>query len=240
MKIVGKKRDYYDSAGWYSEDVLYVRKKMDYQAEDLEKGDLENLERVFENHPQCGLERNLVIIGFCGKIYPTYFLSKTVKKHTLDLGTNFETWAYSTKEIQDFYGAKKAFPDNYPYPGRWHKTIVREYFRQWIGSDVCLNLFLNLNIPIFITERHTLSSCREVSSITVNPLLKEFKFQKIFDPYTAHQEMEMFVGGILKSKENKVLDIEDKYLITQKGFDEKYGFRKRPGGRKRGKHKPNS
>lgn len=57
-------------------------------------------------------------------------------------------------------------------------------------------------------------------------LLAPYKFFKVLDTWQAYQELSMFVG-MLGSPEKPVVVIEDKYRVTQHGFDE-WSFRKLP------------
>jgi len=61
----------------------------------------------------------------------------------------------------------------------------------------------------------------------INPVLKDYEFYKIFDSYQAFQEIQMFISGVLGSKEKDIIMIEDKYKIASHGFD-KWSFRKEP------------
>jgi len=42
------------------------------------------------------------------------------------------------------------------------------------------------------------------------------------------QELDMWISGTLAWPQNMMIEIDDKYRIIAHGFDEKYGFRKRP------------
>jgi hypothetical protein len=55
--------------------------------------------------------------------------------------------------------------------------------------------------------------------------LRPFEFQRIVDPYTAFQELSMYIGGILGNLNPKVPDVSNEDLIVAKGFD-KWSFRK--------------
>jgi hypothetical protein len=67
-----------------------------------------------------------------------------------------------------------------------------------------------------------------VQPVYLNFSLKEYEFYKVFDPYSAYQELCMFVDGSLAYPGNIPIEIDDKYKITGKGFDPIYGFRTRP------------
>jgi hypothetical protein len=47
------------------------------------------------------------------------------------------------------------------------------------------------------------------------------------DSFTAFQEISMFLGGVLGAGEKNIVEVEDKYKITQHGFN-KWSFRKEP------------
>ncbi len=64
-------------------------------------------------------------------------------------------------------------------------------------------------------------------SFVINPKLKDLQFYKVFDAFTAFQEISMFLGGVLGVGEKEIIEIEDKYKIGQHGFD-KWSFRKEP------------
>ncbi len=55
--------------------------------------------------------------------------------------------------------------------------------------------------------------------------LFDIDFQKVVDPYTAYQELDMFIGGVLSAPSNPMIPITDKDRIKQHGFD-KWSFRK--------------
>lgn len=61
----------------------------------------------------------------------------------------------------------------------------------------------------------------------VNPdTLKDIEFYRIVDPYTAFQEISMWVGGVLPRNPNPMVEItDDKVKISKHGFD-KFSFRK--------------
>jgi hypothetical protein len=49
--------------------------------------------------------------------------------------------------------------------------------------------------------------------------LKDIGFASCFDPWTAYQELDMFLGTILINDQDHMVKISDKFLITKHGFD---------------------
>jgi hypothetical protein len=60
-----------------------------------------------------------------------------------------------------------------------------------------------------------------------NPILKDFDFGKLVDPYTASQEIEMYLGRLATNNTPPMPVGSDKVIAESKGFD-KYSFRKAP------------
>ena len=61
----------------------------------------------------------------------------------------------------------------------------------------------------------------------LNPHYNDYEFYKVFDSFTAFQEIQMFMGGVLGSGEKEIVEVADKYKIGQHGFD-KWSFRREP------------
>ena len=96
------------------------------------------------------------------------------------------------------------------------------------------DLFVEYNTPVFVYDgdygRTALTTGRSYhrnkDAFIINPLLKDYEFYKVFDTFQAFQEIQMYIGGVLGSKENEIIKISDKDKINQHGFDFKWSFRK--------------
>ena len=64
--------------------------------------------------------------------------------------------------------------------------------------------------------------------LEINGKLSDVQFYKVFDAYTAFQELDMWVSGILASPPNFMVELSDESKIGKAGFDPEYGFRTRP------------
>ena len=64
--------------------------------------------------------------------------------------------------------------------------------------------------------------------LIINPRLAEFNFVSVIDPYSATQELSMFIGNDLARDIQPVMPVgSDKVIAESKGFD-KWSFRKPP------------
>ncbi len=87
-------------------------------------------------------------------------------------------------------------------------------------------------ILILLIQRNGFSSCEGLIEINAN--LNKFQFFKCLDPYSAFQNIEMFINGVASTPCNPPIEISDVDKRDSRGFD-KMSFRKRPGLKKRRK-----
>lgn len=89
---------------------------------------------------------------------------------------------------------------------------------------------LNLDNTLQMMFSNTTKSLRYCNlhnmALWVNPKLDAIDFQKVIDPYTMAQEVEMFIAN-RANPENNTVQISNKDRIVQHGFDLKQSFRKR-------------
>jgi coproporphyrinogen III oxidase len=64
---------------------------------------------------------------------------------------------------------------------------------------------------------------RDVNIVTY-PILKNYEFFKVFNPYETYQQIEMFISN-LAINEDRIVMISDKLKAETHGFD-KFSFRK--------------
>jgi hypothetical protein len=249
MRIISKFHDYYDSVMSYGQDesCIYLRKTVEYDlreksnpqlikdikeiidkhAKKPEKswrsGNITRLSTINTKHYKYEIEPFNVL--FCGKLYKGVSIDRSSQK--TDTYCHGETtYLYSSDAVKS-YMEKHGIP-NEDIKAWWHKnklttySIVESYFKEITQPD--LNwMIANKVICILDSER-----ADGVDIITVNPCLRNVQFYKVFEAYSAFQELDMWVSGTLAYPQNEMVEIDDKYKVQQHGFDEKYGFRKRP------------
>lgn len=237
MYIISKRKDYYDGvAGTTGIDktIVYNRDIIELD-EDKYPKIFRGYNSLYNKKPSpfyklgnVHVKRDLrvvyehvapFIVGFCGKIY---------------VGWKF----YSV-------GEKRSYGDELitviTYDNDNVKKIVEQY-AYWGGNLEenlncvltydAMDIFRELNTPVFIYDcdygrSFVEKNYRNNPKFFVNPLLKEYQFFKVFNSFQAFQEIQMFLGGVLGNKEKEIINLEDKYKITQHGFD-KWSFRKEP------------
>ena len=168
------------------------------------------------------------IVGFCGKLYVGWKFYRKVKIPQYNYWTD---------------GWKVEYTYNVDYATKFMETqIGKNTFLQdhlkLINDANVLEVFREYNAPAFVydcdwSEDNYGGNYRH--SFTINPVLKDLKFYKVFDAFTAFQEIQMFISGVLGIGEKEIIEVADEYKIPQHGFD-KWSFRKEPGQKKRRKN----
>lgn len=214
MLIVSEFHDYYDTALGQGIDktIVYNREVkeffdttllLDYN---IENGDL------FQNN-RSGLKVRKTtwhIIGFCGRTYVCLRVETSSKSSTYLDQKEFYFGLECLKYLREDRDLKKTYD-----------------FITKIHGKENIELFFKYKSPVFIytPEIQSMIWNNKTTKIILNPILKEYKFFKIFDTFTAFQEIAMFISGVLGSNREPELKLTDKDKIIQHGFDTKWSFR---------------
>lgn len=234
MYIISKHKDFYDGvAGTFGIDktIIYNREIIEVEHEnrptifresDNPFRNLGFFHLKKHNKPKYELYGHF-IVGFCGKLYIGWKLySENNKKYYPMLSTD----AIITKITYNNNYIKTILD-----PKSWHGMLDDDI--RYVLNYNPIQIFRDFNTPIFVYDydynRTYFTSYHGNNNpkFFINPLLKEYKFYRVFNAVQAFQEIQMFLGGVLGNKEKEIIEIADKYKIEQHGFD-KWSFRKEP------------
>ena len=242
MRIISAFKDYYDGVQRhvYNEYPQYIRETREI------RGRWE-----FPTLPRRTIMRTNFtpyIIGFCGEIYP---MIQTVHFNGNETVREF---CYNIDNVDNAVKSilvKHSDYQDYILGKTWNKTAfskTRRHIINWFGEcnqlKNCTHLFnipnlehIHIHSPVFIVKASRFLNMNDETSIkfTYNPPLSPMKFYRIFDSYSAYQELSMYLGG-LASLEKPIPGIADGDMIVAKGFN-KYSFKQEKGVHKRGKSK---
>lgn len=254
MRIISKFQDYYDSALAFGHDdtIVYVRKEIKHKAtrdEKLPKGydfmfpTLDTrayIHHGWYRHPKAheqnrkGREFSIIpfTVVFCGKLYPGIRLlhrkAGSLGEWTSDFAYSLEAYvalvSYHGLEFTTKKKRRRYSWDNSPIKGSpKRKEDCEEYFAR-SGEDH-VAFFAEKEIPIAYYAEDAYTTRESVLMFNTN--LKDVAFFKVFDAYTAFQELDMFVGGVMTQEGNPMAGISDEDLRDKKGFD-KMSFKTPP------------
>jgi len=193
---------------------------------------------IYEKNPRSDFLFECGLLGFCGKLYPFVVIFRT------NSGFKIESvyYKYSDLESDPKYAT---YISNYreKYKRFIWDTITSspKMFFEHYSKKENVELFQKFNVPVFIQFGYYMdpkgkhwfwpqykSSTDYEQYCHLNPCLKTFQFYKMFNPFSAFQEIQMFISGVLGNKEKDTVGVSDKDLLLSKGFDSKYSFRKEP------------
>lgn len=239
MKIISPFNDYYDSVQKYETEktqVVYQRTPLEFDLRYLDKtkkSDLIvkinntfkelverhsmflfrerysiNIWKFIYNNKEYDFISNRLLVIFCGRIYKCIEIIKTNKKTKL-----FETiYFYDFDEFNSYLDENEI-----RYKEIRYKNNVKKYF------DFSL---LSKYKEFCIENKITIAVLTE-EKLFINCPLNKFQFYKVFDTYTAYQELDMWLSGTLSYPQNIMVEVSNETKIEKAGFDKKISFRKR-------------
>lgn len=217
MRIYGG-HDYYDCGLSLGIDPTITLVRSKDHSISVKEGGFDLLAKVLEFKPQyyVGASLQSVAVAFCGRVYRGAI-------GTWDYGKPEFMW--SEEKALEWVQQKKKV--GLVVSGRWSerkKVSLAEYFAPADAPEAFRDYMINNKFSILV--EHQSDWKREEKRFLVNPFtLKQIGFAKALDPYTAFQELSMWIGGILGGNSPETVTItNDKVLAESHGFD-KFSFR---------------
>jgi len=239
MLIISNKKDYYDgvvSSMGIDKSIVYERKEEKIKQNNIKfpnefkKSKDWNNPNLLTDHIYLRFKKKVkydtlgyFIIGFCGKLYVGWkFCYRNIEKN----------YSINNDIIDIFYDKNNVlkYVESNTYLTR--RNNINDFYN-YVENFDATELFFKLNSPVFIYDSaYSLDSITAIRNydkvFIINPNLNEYKFYRVFDSFRAFQEIQMFISGVLGTKEKETIEINDKDKIIQHGFDYKWSFRKEP------------
>jgi len=227
MRIISDFHDYYDAVQATGQDqtLLYLRKVVEEETKDYPFPiiDYYRCWRWFNRLPSPCVEQ--FIVGFCGKIYPVINYGDNVYCHNIEDVDLYMEANYREKVLEEYrHPLKHSRHHRY-----WDAALCRFVFDNWFKEvkakqNAFGHIFLKHKCPIFIA--YCGESRYANKRFVYNGKLKDCDFFRVMEPFTAFQEISMFLGGMAMPN-RPIPEVSDKDLAAAKGFD-KFSFRKDP------------
>jgi hypothetical protein len=219
MRIYGG-HDYYDCALRMGIDPTITLMRGKSRSIDAKRAGGSLLARKLTLKPQCtystfGVGIQNIAVAFCGKVYRGAIGTPSVGK---------PEGLWSADRARTFVAQEKNRKIEVETHWRDEKMTLEQYFTPFDAPPVLWNYMIDNKISILVEEQ---TSRGEEPIFSVNPFtLKKLGFAKAVDPYTAFQELSMWIGGVLGGASPETVTIkDDKVLIENHGFDNRFSFR---------------
>lgn len=210
MKIHSDFRDYYDiglSVG-LDPKLHYQRKERLFYLSELNHWRKMDIRGRFDVNWKKANAYEYLVVGFCGQVYPCMAIH----------------WNTGSEYIYDVERIAHLFPKEPQFGARRYRRRYENRERQQVafmrGGHRNDALFLELQAPLFVVRQE--EGGREIR-LLANTMMRTVQFAKVKDPFTAFQEISMYLGNQLV-KRDKPDTIADEYRIAMHGFD-KHSFR---------------
>lgn len=224
MLILSKFHDYYDTAIAFGVDktIVYDRKQ-----EELERHSVLRFDRSsrYSSH-QILSDKHVYtyqrhVIGFTGNIYPILEITKYTKRWS-QADREIETkFFYNNTELEQYFNDEEMKNTISWWSGfedlPFGKVNTKTFFSQDTWSKY-KDTFIKHKVPVFLLSNEEL---------VLNPTLKDYKFAKIKDPFTAFQDIMQYISGVLGVGEPNMVDISNNDMRDKKGFNN-WSFKTHP------------
>ncbi len=150
------------------------------------------------------------LIFFCGKIYPVFEISKEYF-NTID--------KFTVTEKKYFY----LFDELNQYLNKNELEFDTNKLKQRCQQFFTIN---NPDTEYLIKNKITIALIDE-TELYINQKLSDYDFYKVFSPYQAFQELDIWFCGTLSYPQNIMVEVSNQAKILKHGFDTIWSFRKR-------------
>lgn len=264
MKLISKFHDYYDPVLKMGRDesIVYIRHTKEIECDKTLSDDIGIILAEIPNRSHGYNPKyetfNPILFFFCGKIYLGYDFD--LPGDTVRHEPAVNEFLYSAEDVearmelhklkweQEYTRGNNFRPISASTLGfirtRFAKKYVGDILKKYEGG-IKTDFNIRFNSPVLLAYKQN----REIKLVS-NPVLKDYNFMRLFNPYAAFQEISMYMGNVLGTQQTKTVNRkkkkknkqsiptpkDDKVDIERHGFDYKYGFRKPPGKKKRKKN----
>jgi len=238
MKLISKFRDYYDNIQSYGYDsnIIYIRNPNIITIPNIIKD--KNIisetstgtyfgKTIYNINPPY-IKMETIPTIFCGKLYIGFKINYGIKKiweNGIYITKNHKTIEYNYDKILEIINLNDKFKKWFNEKVYLCTTKLNNKIKEMLslnGTSYGMDLCIKYNTPII-----SLLDIDNVKNYYSNANLYDLSFYKIMDPYTAYQEIEMFISSILVKPDKEPWPISDKLKAETHGFNN-YSFRKRP------------
>lgn len=187
---------------------------------------------IFLKNHKCKF--NYFSILFCGKIYNGIKIILLEKESEKVVKSEF---FYSTDDLFNFFTKHEIILREKPTTWKNRNVLnqspaTKKWYEKFFIAEDISDVARENKWVIVSTKIEDISTfTNRNSTLVLNGELKAYQFFKVFDAYSAYQELSMWVDN-LAYPGNVMLEVADEYRIAAHGFDHKYAFKKEPSKKK--------
>lgn len=163
------------------------------------------------------------LVMFAGRLFPFIAVQETAQ-------ANDPTYVWTLDELVAWLAARgEKLGERRSFWGdrKTEEERATAWFG-WRGHDVTPEM-AQAQVALVLIEDHGFrwGRAQRPGELVINPRLEPYGFARQLDPWTAYQELSMFVEGVLRHPDPVMEPITDQDRLAQHGFDH-WSFRKMP------------
>lgn len=241
MRIIDKRKDFYDGTVLYSPDPVWIRKEDSFVLGDdnpygLDKTTIETINDVIRGVPTpstlsvgrssfIGLDRSFGVVVFCGKAYIVYYkdpyLGRPKDIISADRPTRWMVkWNETRKDKSDHIHLDDGESLRY-----FRQHFNDKMWENWKQNHQDRPLWGDLH-RVFKSPLWMVLPEGRHYTIIINPILNKVGFQCVLDPWTITQSLERYVGNDMVDTPLDGFEMSDELKRDSKGMDE-WSFKQR-------------
>ncbi len=245
MRIISSFKDYYDISSSHGIDLTRIYNRTTKNDRSLkipipswEKKRGFTFSKTVEKYPkffyrvcfnkasQVTYEMQYIYVLFAGKLYGGLSLVENTAAKVE------RKYIWSVKELDNFleetdiFNIKACVYSSRSTHYLGSKNSIYAEAKQVLsikGDPILLDWAIKNKITILVIEQVN-NTLEEITQITHDLPLKDIAFQKVLDPFTAYQELDQWLGGVLGNTE-VIPEMSDKDKVVSHGFGP-WSFRK--------------
>jgi len=170
------------------------------------------------------------MVNFCGQIHILLEIEIAGYQNGKEYISSHSIWLTEDKILETLQEeAKKPIKK-----AKWGRKGQNE----WAESIAVIQKLKSLDYTQYMFERKIPVFAARITSsrwnnteghLILNPRLEDLEFWRVKDPFTAFQEIQQYISGVIGTGANEPVVTSDTYKIMAAGFDLKTSFRKDPG-----------
>lgn len=242
MRIIGG-NDYYDGVVPYDTDNTRIYQRTHYTKDTkdlielpvlgnvsyrLRLGNWKDKHRDHDGYTwylgkQTRTDIDLIHVIFCGRKY-SGIVETLVSTDINDYKVIHKNYYWTFEKFDEFVKAnniKYGDANSWDMNVQINKNTIEDYFKVKVLSGSDLQYLIDNRILIAIGSGETYHKVKW----KINPdELKDIGFPAVFDAWSAYQELDMFIGSVLVSDQDKMVRVSDESKAKKYGFD-KWSFK---------------
>lgn len=228
MKIISDFNDFYDRCqGYFDDNIKYDRHSKSEFTKNLSKefnligADKSAQFKIpkFKFRGDYDLYPHFFL--FCGELIPFIEYKEAYVPNEILC----HRWKINFIYDKNFLLEKNILEKLMKYFSHYNKSLLKNYIKDVFDLNINKDRIIEFHRLVKSPIVHFYQDLTTDYVMEINPVLKDYNFVKYKDVFSTYQDIETFLSNEMVNQFDPS-DVPEKYRFIQKGFDDKYSFRR--------------